>query len=115
MPPMRFVMSNAWTAIVPTRRQRLGRQLPCFSRPASKGSNKVFQCIVSTSPLEGVGRSTVEWRDAQSHLYSTNPIKNRSRPCDGGRLCIRGRAQCQGRQIPSELHARFPINHSCPF
>ena len=30
MPPMRFVMNNAWRAIAPTRRQRPGSQLPRF-------------------------------------------------------------------------------------
>ncbi len=40
MLPMRFVMNNVWKTIVPTQRLRLGRQLPRFSRPASKAPNE---------------------------------------------------------------------------
>jgi len=89
--------------------QRLGRQLPRFSRPASKVSKQFFQRIVSASRLRVWAEQHRVARCA-SHLYSTSPIKNPSRPCDGGRLCIRGLAQCQVQTNPSELHTRFPIN-----
>jgi hypothetical protein len=42
MPPMRFVMNNAWRTIALTRRQRLGRRLPRFSRPASKAHKVII-------------------------------------------------------------------------